>query len=62
MERRMNGSRKSGPRGGGALVAGGIIAGVIGGIIARQPSMGFLAGAGAGVLIALLLWFRDRRR
>ena len=58
----MNGIRKSAPRGGGAIIASAIIAGVIGGIIAGQPSMGFLAGAGMGVLIALLLWLKDRRR
>ena len=52
---------KSGARGGGAIIAGAIIAGVIGGIIAGQPSIGFLAGVGAGVLIALLFWLRERR-
>ena len=57
----MDGSRKSGARGGGAIIAGAIIAGVIGGIIAGQPSIGFLAGAGAGVLIALLFWLKERR-
>ena len=61
MKRPMNGSRKSGTQGGGAIIAGAIITGVIGGIIAGQPSIGFLAGAGAGVLIALLFWLRERR-
>lgn len=61
MKQDMNGNRKSGARGGGAIIAGAIIAGVIAGIAAGQPSIGFLAGAGAGVLIALLLWLRDRR-
>jgi hypothetical protein len=61
MEPAMDGSRKSGTRGGGAIIAGAIIAGVIGGIIAGQPSIGFLAGAGAGVLIALLFWLKERR-
>ena len=58
----MDESRKSGTRGGGAIIAGAIIAGVIVGIIAGQPSIGFLAGAGAGVLIALLFWLKERRR
>ncbi len=44
----------------GAIIAR-IIAGVIGGIVAGQPSIGFLAGAGAGVLIALLFWLKERR-
>jgi hypothetical protein len=46
---------------GGSILAGCIIAGVIGGLIAREPSIGFLVGTGTGVLIALLLWLRDRR-
>ncbi len=49
-------------RGGGAIIAGAIIAGVIGGIIAGQPSIGFLAGVAAGIGGALLLYLRDRRR
>jgi hypothetical protein len=61
MERAMNGSRKSGAHGGGAIIAAAIIIGVIGGIIAGEPSIGFLAGASAGVLIALLLWLKERR-
>lgn len=27
-----------------------------------QPSIGLLAGVAAGVLIAVLLWLRDRRK
>ena len=57
----MDGNRKSGAQGGGAIIAGAILIGVIGGIMAGQPSIGFLAGAGAGVLIALLFWFKERR-
>lgn len=48
-------------QGTGAIIAAAIIAGVIGGVVARQPSIGFLAGTGAGILIALLLYFRGRR-
>lgn len=47
---------------GGAVIAFGIIAGVAGGLAMGQPSIGFLAGAAAGALIAALLWLRDRRR
>ena len=51
---------RSGAQAGGSVLAGAIILGVIGGILAGQPSIGFLAGAGLGVLAALLLWLRDR--
>jgi F0F1-type ATP synthase assembly protein I len=51
-----------GARAGGAILAGAILAGVIVGAILGQPSIGFLAGTGLGVLIALLIWLRDRRR
>ncbi len=57
----MDGSRKGSGQGAGAIIAGAIIAGVIAGVIMRQPSIGFLAGAGVGVLIALLLYLRDRK-
>ena len=57
---RQNGKR--GSQGGGAIIAGSIIAGVIIGVIAGQPSIGFLAGAGTGILIALLLYLRDKKR
>ena len=57
----MTDHRKAGPRGGGAIISGAIIAGVIIGIILGQPSIGFLAGTGAGLLAAILMWLRDRR-
>jgi hypothetical protein len=50
------------PRAGGALLALAILAGVGAGIYARQPSIGFLAGAGIGLLLLLLVWLLDRRR
>lgn len=50
------------PRAGGALLAFAILAGVAAGIYARQPSIGFLAGAGIGLLLLLLVWLLDRRR
>jgi len=42
-------------------MAGCIIAGVVGGVIVGQSSIGFLVGAGAGVTIAILIWLRERR-
>jgi len=49
-------------RAGGSIIAAAILAGAVGGIIVGQPSIGFLAGAATGVLVAILLWLRDRRR
>lgn len=48
------------PTGAGAIIAFLILAGTIGGGMMGQPSIGLLAGAGAGILIALLLWLRER--
>jgi 4-amino-4-deoxy-L-arabinose transferase-like glycosyltransferase len=50
------------PRAGGALLALAILTGVGVGVYARQPSIGFLAGAGIGLLLLLLVWLHDRRR
>jgi hypothetical protein len=47
---------------GGSILAISIIAGTVAGIIVRQPSIGFLVGTAAGVLLALLFWLNDRRR
>lgn len=47
---------------GGSILAISIIAGTVAGVIVRQPSIGFLVGAGAGVLLALLFWLHERRR
>lgn len=58
----MNTKPNSGARAGGSILAGAIIAGVIVGTILGQPSIGFLVGTGAGVLIALAIWLGDRRR
>ena len=46
---------------GGFILAASIIAGVVGGIVIGQPSIGFLVGGVAGVLLALLVWALDRR-
>ncbi|HYE28213.1 MAG TPA: hypothetical protein VEA61_08260 [Allosphingosinicella sp.] len=46
----------------GSMLAISIIAGTVAGVIVGQPSIGFLAGLGAGVLLALLFWLNERRR
>jgi len=38
-----------------------IIAGAVAGVIVGQPSIGFLAGTGAGILLAILFWLNERR-
>jgi hypothetical protein len=50
------------PRAGGALLAAAILIGVVAGIVLRQPSLGFLAGLGAGLLLLAAVWLRDRGR
>jgi len=49
------------PRAGGALLAAAILIGVLGGALAGEPSLGFLAGLAAGILMILALWLLDRR-
>ena len=49
-------------RAGGCLLALALIAGVAGGAYAGQPSIGFLAGLGAGLVLLLAVWLLDRRR
>ena len=43
----------------GSLLATSIIAGVVGGVVAGEPSIGFLVGTGTGTMLALLWWLRD---
>lgn len=50
------------PTGAGAIIAFLVIAGTIGGGLLGQPSIGLLGGLGLGVLIALILWLRERGR
>lgn len=47
---------------GGFLLAASIIAGVVGGSLVRQPSVGFLIGAAIGLVLLGLVWLKDRRR
>ena len=49
-------------RSGVALLAIGIIAGAVGGTVAGQPSIGFLVGLAAGIVMLALVWLADRRR
>jgi ABC-type uncharacterized transport system permease subunit len=44
------------------MLAISIVAGSVAGVIVGQPSIGFLAGLAAGVLLATLFWLADRRR
>ena len=53
---------KKDARSGGALLALSIVAGAVGGTIGGQPSLGFLAGLAAGLVILLLVWVTDRSR
>ena len=47
---------------GGCLIALCVLVGVVWGAYARQPSIGFLAGLGAGLVFAMLIWLADRLR
>ena len=47
---------------GGLFIALGLLAGAIIGIAKGQPSAGMMIGFGAGIAIALLIWFWDIAR
>lgn len=47
---------------GGAILAIAIIVGVVAGMMVGQPSIGFLVGTAAGILLAILVWLNDRRK
>jgi uncharacterized membrane protein len=49
-------------RAAGFILAISILGGAVAGAIVGQPSIGFLAGLAAGVLIAVLFWLTERRR
>lgn len=49
------------PVAGGMLLAAAILIGVIGGSFWGQPTIGFLAGLGAGLLLVAAVWLLDRR-
>ena len=50
------------PLAGGALLALSLLAGTIAGVVLGQPSVGFLAGLGGGLLLLALVWLADRSR
>lgn len=45
----------------GSMLAISIIAGAVAGVIVGQPSIGVLVGTGAGILLAILFWLKERR-
>jgi hypothetical protein len=47
---------------GGFILAASIIAGTVAGVIVHQSSVGFLAGTGVGILLAVVIWYADSRR
>ncbi|WP_313806980.1 hypothetical protein [Sphingobium sp.] len=55
----MNIPRKN-PTGAGAILAVTILGGTIVGGLIGQPSAGLLAGTALGIIIAVLLWLRER--
>lgn len=57
--RQGGGDRKT--TGAGAIIALLILGGAIVGGLMGQPSAGLLVGCGAGILIALLLYLRERK-
>ena len=48
------------PIAGGCLLTASILTGVVAGVALHQQSLGFLAGIGVGLLLAGLVWLRDR--
>jgi len=49
------------PMGGGAPLAGLILLGTLIGVFFGQPSIGILAGAAAGIAVALFVWWKGSR-
>jgi hypothetical protein len=48
-------------RSGGCLLAFSVVAGVVVGLIFKQPSIGFLAGSALGLTLVLAVFLLDRR-
>ncbi|HTU11617.1 MAG TPA: hypothetical protein VMG08_12060 [Allosphingosinicella sp.] len=55
-------ANNNGPLAGGCLLCIALLAGALIGIFNGQPSIGFLVGAGIGLLLVILIWLWDRRR
>lgn len=47
---------------GGVFIAIGVFAGLIGGVIWGELSLGVLIGTAGGIATAAIVWFADRRR
>jgi hypothetical protein len=58
----MDRSSSPSPRGGGALLAAGILLGLIVGAWLGEATLGVLAGTALGLATLLILWLADRRR
>ena len=58
----MTKDRSTAAQAGGFLIAAGVLLGAVGGIVVGQASAGFLLGLAARSALALLLWWRERRR
>ena len=55
-------AKSNAPLAGGFLLCLSLLAGALTGVFMGQPSIGFLAGAGIGLALLLLIWLVDRRR
>ncbi|WP_324750844.1 hypothetical protein SH591_05380 [Sphingomonas sp. LY54] len=58
----MNAPQSNRTQAGGFLIAASVIVGSVAGMIVGQPSAGFVVGLATGVILAVVLWRRDRRR
>lgn len=58
----MSPSPRQAPRAGGFVIAACILLGTLIGGSQGETSAGLVIGAGVGLLIAALIWLRDRRR
>lgn len=57
----MNDSSPRNPAAGGFLIALGAIIGAFGGVFFGESTRGLFAGLAIGVILAIILWWRDRR-
>ena len=57
----MNAPEPRNTKAGGSLLAGSILIGIAVGVLIGEPSIGFLAGLGVGVLLLGAVWLIDRR-
>lgn len=58
----MTPSPRSPQSAGGVFLAIGALAGAVAGALTGQPTLGLLGGFGIGLVLALLMWERQRRR